>query len=54
MTTTSTRLTSPTASIGVGNRFNANWGMEFGLEVGQFRSSLGGYSSLKGGVWYRF
>ncbi len=50
----STRLTSPTASIGVGNRFNANWGMEFGLEVGQFRSSLGGYSSLKGGVWYRF
>jgi len=50
----STRLTSPSAVIGVGNRFNSNWGMEFSLDVGQFRSSLGGYTSFKAGVWYNF
>jgi hypothetical protein len=49
-----TRLTSPSVIFGVGHRFNSSVGMEFSVDFGQFRSSAGAYSDIKGGVFYRF
>ncbi|MDR3672072.1 MAG: outer membrane beta-barrel protein [Holophaga sp.] len=50
----SERETSPSVMIGVGHRFNASVAMEFNLDYGQFRPSMGSASSIKGGVFYRF
>jgi hypothetical protein len=38
----------------VGHRFNSSVSMEFNLDYGQFRPSVGVASSIKGGVFYRF
>jgi hypothetical protein len=50
----SQRETSPSLMIGVGHRFNAAIAMEFNLDYGQFRPSVGSASSIKGGVSYQF
>jgi len=50
----SVRETSPSLMIGVGHRFNSSVSMEFNLDYGQFRPSVGVASSIKGGVFYRF
>jgi hypothetical protein len=50
----SDRLTTPMVMIGVGHRFNANVAAEFDIDFGQFRSSVGTASSIKGGIFYRF
>jgi hypothetical protein len=50
----SQRETSPSLMVGVGHRFNANVSMEFNLDWGQFRPSMGSASSIKAGVFYQF
>jgi hypothetical protein len=48
------RETSPSLMIGVGHRFNSSISMEFNLDYGQFRPSVGSASSIKGGIFYHF
>ena len=50
----STHKTSPSLMVGAGHRFNSSVSMEFSVDFGQFRSSVGSASSIKGGVFYRF
>ena len=50
----STRTTTPSLMLGAGHRFNSSVAMEFNVDFGQFRSSAGTASSIKGGVFYRF
>ncbi len=50
----SVRETAPSVMIGAGHRFNSAVAMEFSLDFGQFRPSVGTASSIKGGVFYRF
>jgi len=50
----SDRETTPMLMVGVGHRFNSSTSMEFNLDYGQFRPSVGTASSIKGGVFYRF
>lgn len=50
----SERKTSPSLMFGAGHRFNSSVSMEFSMDFGQFRDSVGSASSIKGGVFYQF
>jgi hypothetical protein len=49
-----TRETSPSLMVGAGHRFNSSVSMEFSVDLGHFRPSVGSASSIKGGIFYRF
>jgi len=48
------RETSPSFMLGAGQRFNSSWSMEFNLEWGQFRPTMGSAGQIKAGVFYHF
>jgi len=52
--TSGDRTTTPTLRLGIGHRFDSNFGVEFGADWGQFRSDVGSFTNLKAGVTYRF